>query len=165
MAKKSKHSEQGGTGAILALQKAGITPVIHTYEHDERAQAWGLEAAQALGLDPARVFKTLLVSHEKALAVVVIPVASRLDLKAIAKQLGWKKAQLADPTLAQRTTGYVVGGISPLGQKKALPTLIDVSAATHETVFVSGGRRGLDLELDPQVLAQLTKANFAEVAK
>ena len=165
MAKKSKHSEQGGTGAILALQEAGITPVIHTYEHDERAQAWGLEAAQALGLDPARVFKTLLVSHEKALAVVVIPVASRLDLKAIAKQLGWKKAQLADPALAQRTTGYVVGGISPLGQKKALPTLIDASAATHETVFVSGGRRGLDLELDPQVLAQLTKASFAEVAK
>ena len=139
--------------------------MIHTYEHDERAQAWGLEAAQALGLDPARVFKTLLVSHEKALAVVVIPVASRLDLKAIAKQLGWKKAQLADPALAQRTTGYVVGGISPLGQKKALPTLIDTSAATHETVFVSGGRRGLDLELDPQVLAQLTKASFAEVAK
>ena len=164
MAKKSKHSETG-TGAILALQKAGITPVIHTYEHDERAQAWGLEAAQALGLDPARVFKTLLVSHEKALAVVVIPVASRLDLKAIAKQLGWKKAELADPDLAQRTTGYVVGGISPLGQKKALPTLIDASAATHETVFVSGGRRGLDLELDPQVLAQLTKASFAEVAK
>lgn len=164
MAKKSKHSETG-TGAILALQKAGITPVIHTYEHDERAQAWGLEAAQALGLDPARVFKTLLVSHEKALAVVVIPVASRLDLKAIAKQLGWKKAQLADPALAQRTTGYVVGGISPLGQKKALPTLIDASAATHETVFVSGGRRGLDLELDPQVLAQLTKASFTEVAK
>ena len=164
MAKKSKHSETG-TGAILALQKAGITPVIHTYEHDERAQAWGLEAAQALGLDPARVFKTLLVSHEKSLAVVVIPVASRLDLKAIAKQLGWKKAQLADPALAQRTTGYVVGGISPLGQKKALPTLIDTSAATHETVFVSGGRRGLDLELDPQVLAQLTKASFAEVAK
>ncbi len=164
MAKKSKHSETG-TGAILALQKAGITPVIHTYEHDERAQAWGLEAAQALGLDPARVFKTLLVSHEKALAVVVIPVASRLDLKAIAKQLGWKKAELADPALAQRTTGYVVGGISPLGQKKALPTLIDTSAATHETVFVSGGRRGLDLELDPQVLAQLTKASFAEVAK
>lgn len=164
MAKKSKRSE-AGTGAILALQKAGITPVIHTYEHDERAQAWGLEAAQALGLDPARVFKTLLVSHEKSLAVVVIPVASRLDLKAIAKQLGWKKAQLADPDLAQRTTGYVVGGISPLGQKKALPTLIDASAATHETVFVSGGRRGLDLELDPQVLAQLTKASFAEVAK
>lgn len=164
MAKKSKRSETG-TGAILALQKAGITPVIHAYEHDERAQAWGLEAAQALGLDPARVFKTLLVSHEKALAVVVIPVASRLDLKAIAKQLGWKKAQLADPDLAQRTTGYVVGGISPLGQKKALPTLIDASAATHETVFVSGGRRGLDLELDPQVLAQLTKASFAEVAK
>lgn len=164
MAKKSKHSETG-TGAILALQKAGITPVIHTYEHDERAQAWGLEAAQALGLDPARVFKTLLVSHEKALAVVVIPVASRLDLKAIAKQLGWKKAELADPALAQRTTGYVVGGISPLGQKKALPTLIDASAATHETVFVSGGRRGLDLELDPKVLAQLTKASFAEVAK
>ena len=164
MAKKSKRSE-AGTGAILALQKAGITPVIHTYEHDERAQAWGLEAAQALGLDPARVFKTLLVSHEKALAVAVIPVASRLDLKAIAKQLGWKKAQLADPDLAQRTTGYVVGGISPLGQKKALPTLIDASAATHETVFVSGGRRGLDLELDPKVLAQLTKASFAEVAK
>ena len=164
MAKKSKHSETG-TGAILALQKAGITPVIHTYEHDERAQAWGLEAAQALGLDPARVFKTLLVSHEKSLAVAVIPVASRLDLKAIAKQLGWKKAELADPALAQRTTGYVVGGISPLGQKKALPTLIDTSAATHETVFVSGGRRGLDLELDPQVLAQLTKASFAEVAK
>lgn len=164
MAKKSKHSE-AGTGAILALQKAGITPVIHTYEHDERAQAWGLEAAQALGLDPARVFKTLLVSNEKALAVVVIPVASRLDLKAIAKQLGWKKAQLADPALAQRTTGYVVGGISPLGQKKVLPTLIDASAATHETVFVSGGRRGLDLELDPKVLAQLTKASFAEVAK
>ena len=164
MAKKSKHSETG-TGAILALQKAGITPVIHTYEHDERAQAWGLEAAQALGLDPARVFKTLLVSHEKALAVVVIPVASRLDPKAIAKQLGWKTAQLADPTLAQRTTGYVVGGISRLGQKKALPTLIDASAATHETVFVSGGRRGLDLELDPKVLAQLTKASFAEVAK
>ena len=94
MAKKSKHSEQGGTGAILALQKAGITPVIHTYEHDERAQAWGLEAAQALGLDPARVFKTLLVSHEKALAVVVIPVASRLDLKAPNSWGGRKRSWL-----------------------------------------------------------------------
>ena len=160
MAKKSKRSE-AGTGAILALQKAGITPVIHTYEHDERAQAWGLEAAQALGLDPARVFKTLLVSHEKALAVVVIPVASRLDLKAIAKQLGWKKAELADPALAQRTTGYVVGGISPLGQKTPSPTLLDASAEQYQTILVSGGKRGLDIELSPADLLKLTGGSYA----
>ena len=166
MAKKNKSGKKGASTAAVALLKETKTPFeIREYEHVEGEASFGLEAAQKLGANPEQVFKTLLIVHDKDFAVAVVPVSGQLNLKAAAHALGWKSASMCDPKVAERRTGYVVGGISPLGQKKALPTLIDASAATHETVFVSGGRRGLDLELDPQVLAQLTKASFAEVAK
>jgi len=156
MARKSA----GGTPATLALARAGIAFELRGYEHDPRATSYGLEAAQelaqALGVDPARVFKTLLASVDGRLVVGVVPVTGQLDLKALAAATGGKKAEMADPALAERTTGYVVGGISPIGQKRRLPTVVDASALEHETVLVSGGRRGLDLELAPADLVRIT---------
>lgn len=152
------------TPAIVTAQKAGIAFQVHEYQHDPAAESYGEEAAAALGLDPSCVFKTLLVSltgHKSTLAVAVLPVSHRLNLKAIAKALGAKKADMADPKLAERTTGYVVGGISPIGQKKALPTVIDRSAEALARMNVSAGRRGLEIELAPADLAQLTRAIFA----
>ena len=152
------------TPAIVTAQKAGITFKVHEYQHDPAAESYGEEAAAALGLDPSCVFKTLLVSlsgHKSPLAVAVIPVSHRLSLKAIAKALGAKKADMADPKAAERSSGYVVGGISPLGQKKALPTVIDSSAEALPQINVSAGRRGLEIELAPADLARLTRGIFA----
>lgn len=152
------------TPAINALKKAKIHFDIHEYQHNPDAESYGEEAAAALGLNPDEVFKTLLVSlsgHKSNLAVAVIPVSQRLNLKSIAKALGAKKADMADPKEAERSTGYVVGGISPVGQKKALPTVIDASAEQFARINVSAGRRGLEVSLAAQDLASVTRAIFA----
>lgn len=154
-----------GTPATVALEAAGIPFTPHTYVHRETATNFGEEAAEALGLDDGQVFKTLVVQADQELVVAVVPVSGRLDLKALAAAVGAKKAQLADPALAQKKTGYVVGGISPIGQKTALRTVIDETAGLYDTVFVSGGRRGFDIELAPDALARATGALFAPVAR
>ena len=153
------------TPATVALTRAGIAFRAHPYAHDARAAAYGLEAAEKLGLDPDRVFKTLLASVDGALAVGIVPVAMQLDLKALAHALGAKRAEMADPAVAERKTGYVVGGISPIGQKSVLPTVLDESAILAETIFVSGGRRGLDLELAPDDLIAVTGGRYAPIAR
>jgi len=153
-----------GTPAIAVLERAGIVYRLHEYEHDPRSQlGFGLEGATKLGIAPERIFKTLLASAEGQLVVGIVPVSGKLDLKALAAAVGKKKAGMADPDVAQKVTGYVVGGISPLGQKRALTTVIDESALVHPTVLVSGGRRGLDIELAPADLARLTDAQFARI--
>ncbi|WP_394127681.1 Cys-tRNA(Pro) deacylase [Vibrio hepatarius] len=154
------------TPAINLAKKKKITHTIHQYEHDPRAESYGLEAAEVLGQDPAKVFKTLLFSlngEPKNLAVAIIPVDHKLNLKHAAKAAKAKKAEMANPDIAQKTTGYVVGGISPLGQKKALPTFIHQSAQVLDTICVSAGKRGLEIELAPQDLAMLTRGQFAEL--
>jgi Cys-tRNA(Pro)/Cys-tRNA(Cys) deacylase len=154
------------TPAIKSAKKAKVPFTIHEYEHDPAAEAYGIEAAQKLGVDPARVYKTLVLTDGgKDLYVAVIPVTMHLDLKKLAKAVGVKKTAMADVKVVERVTGYVVGGVSPLGQKKRLTTIIDASAEDQETIFVSGGRRGLDIELSPRDLAALTGAEFAAVAK
>lgn len=149
----------------MALERAGVTFEVRAYEHDPGAESYGLEAAASLGVDPARVFKTLLVEADGALAVGIVPVDTLLDLKAVAAVLGVKKAVMAQPADAERVTGYVVGGISPLGQRRRLPTVLDSSALEHPTVLVSGGRRGLDLELSPRDLLTLVEGTAAPVAR
>lgn len=161
---KGKQNGQG-TPATVALTKAGVTFTTHTYEHDPAAKSYGLEAAEALGLQPEQVFKTLLIDVDGRLSVGVVPVDKQLDLKAVAAALNGKKATMADPAAAERITGYVVGGISPIGQKRLLPTVIDETATIHETVYVSGGRRGLDLGLSPTDLLKLTAARTAPIAR
>jgi Cys-tRNA(Pro)/Cys-tRNA(Cys) deacylase len=161
---KSKQSSVG-TPATVALTKAGITFSTHSYEHDPAAKSYGLEAAEALGLKTAQVFKTLLVDLDGKLAVGVVPVDKQLDLKAVATALDGKKAVMADPAAAERTTGYVVGGISPIGQKRRLPTVVDTTATEHDTVYVSGGRRGLDIGLAPADLITVTAARTAPIAR
>ncbi|MFD4420204.1 Cys-tRNA(Pro) deacylase [Agromyces sp. NPDC058484] len=163
MAKRTDASS--GTRATVALARAGIAFTAHVYEHDPRAAAYGLEAAEKLGLEAERVFKTLLASVDGALAVGIVPVALQLDLKALAQALGGKRAEMADPRLAERKTGYVVGGISPIGQKTPLPTVLDESAILCETIYVSGGRRGLDLELAPDDLVAVTAGRYAPIAR
>ena len=138
------------TSAVEAAERAGIGFALHEYAHDDGAP-FGEEAAAKLGLDPARVFKTLVVDRDGALTVAILPVAAQLDLRALGK-----RATLAPSADAERATGYVVGGISPLGQRRPLPTLLDESALAYETVYVSGGRRGLELELRPDDLLALT---------
>lgn len=159
----------GATPAVRALAAAGVEYTEHPYEHDPAAQSYGLEAAEAIGAAPDRVYKTLLAQTDlpadHGLVVGVVPVTGQLDLKALAAAVGAKKATMSDPSLAERVTGYVVGGISPVGQKRALPTLVDESAMTHATVFISGGRRGLDLELPPSDLVELTSATLVAIAK
>ncbi|HEX5985721.1 MAG TPA: Cys-tRNA(Pro) deacylase [Nocardioides sp.] len=164
MAKK-KQPGSGGTPATVALTKAGVEHTVHTYEHDPSAASYGLEAAEAMGLDPARVFKTLLASVDGKLVVGIVPVSGQLDLKAVAAAAGGKKAVMADPADAERATGYVVGGISPLGQKRAHPTVVDASALDHPTVFVSGGRRGMEIELSPADLVAQTRATVASIRR
>jgi Cys-tRNA(Pro)/Cys-tRNA(Cys) deacylase len=160
---KAKQSQ--GTPATVALTKAKVEFTTHAYEHDPAAKSYGLEAAEALGLAPEQVFKTLLVEVDGKLAVGVVPVAKQLDLKAIAAAAGGKKAVMADPAAAERTTGYVVGGISPIGQKRALPTVVDSTATDRPTIYVSGGRRGLDIGLSPSDLIAMTKARTAAIAR
>ena len=166
MAKKTKG---GATPATRALAAAGLESTEHPYEHDPAAQSYGLEAAEAIGAPPERVFKTLLAQtdlpRDHGLVVGIVPVTGQLDLKALAAAVGAKKATMADPVLAEKTTGYVVGGISPIGQKRALATVLDASALEHDTVFVSGGRRGLDLELPPSDLVAVTSAVVADIAR
>ena len=153
----------GGTPATVALTRAGVPFTLHPYEHDPRAESFGMEAAEALGVPAERVFKTLLAEADGRLVVGIVPVTGQLDLKALARAVGASKATKADPVAAQRSTGYVVGGISPVGQKRSLATVLDDSALTHPTVFVSGGRRGLDLELTPADLVRATDASTAPI--
>ncbi|EIU7612701.1 Cys-tRNA(Pro) deacylase [Vibrio vulnificus] len=154
------------TPAINLAKKKKVPHTIHEYQHDPRTTSYGLEAAEVLGQDPKKVFKTLLFclnGEAKNLAVAIIPVDQKLNLKLAAKAANGKKADMADPEIAQKTTGYVVGGISPLGQKKALPTFLHMSAEQQETICVSAGKRGLEIELAPQDLLMLTRGHFAEL--
>ncbi|PUA80539.1 Cys-tRNA(Pro) deacylase [Nocardioides currus] len=161
----ARRKQPGGTPATVALTAAGIGFELHPYEHDPRASSYGLEAAEALGVEPARVFKTLLATLDGALVVGIVPVDRQLDLKALARALGGSRAAMADVGVAERTTGYVAGGISPVGQKKRLRTVVDDSATAHPTVFVSGGRRGLDLEMTPADLVAITEAITAQIGR
>lgn len=147
------------TPAIAAAEQAGIRFSLHEYEHDPKATSYGQEAAEKLDVDAARVFKTLVVSVDGELRVACVPVTAQLDLKALGK-----RAQLADKGRAQRATGYVTGGTSPLGQRRRLPTHLDASALEHETILVNAGRRGLQMELDPRDLARLTGARVHPIA-
>ncbi|WP_460064571.1 Cys-tRNA(Pro) deacylase [Streptomyces sp. YKOK-I1] len=166
MAKKPKKQQQsGGTPATVALTSAGVDFTVHAYDHDPSHPSYGEEAAEAMGVSPDRVFKTLVADVDGALTVAVVPVAGSLDLKALASAVGGKRAAMADPALAERTTGYVRGGISPLGQRKRLPTVLDASATTHPTICVSAGRRGLEVELAPSDLATLTEAVLAPIGR
>lgn len=153
------------TPAVDQARKAGIEHRIYEYSHDPSSESYGTEAAEKLGIPQQQVFKTLVVSLDaKVLAVGIVPVCATLNLKRIAKAAGAKKATMADPAEVERTTGYVLGGVSPLGQKKRLKTLIDESARAFATIHVSAGRRGLEIELSPQDLATLCGADFAEIA-
>lgn len=154
-----------GTPATVALTAAGVPFTVHPYEHDPAAASYGLEAAEALGVEPAQVFKTLLATVDDRLVVGIVPVSRQLDLKALAAAVGGKKAVMADPVAAERATGYVVGGISPVGQKRAHPTVLDETALRFDTVYVSGGRRGLDIGLAPDDLVRLTGATSAPVSR
>ncbi|MFM9876826.1 MAG: Cys-tRNA(Pro) deacylase [Rhodoglobus sp.] len=153
------------TPATVALSAAGIPFIAHSYEHDPATTNFGLEAATALGLDPQRVFKTLLADVDGALVVGIVPVTGTLDLKALASAVGGKRAEMADPRLAERRTGYVVGGISAIGQKNQHPTVLDETAELFDSIFVSGGRRGLDLELAPADLVRATGAAIAAIGR
>lgn len=154
------------TPGIDAAKRAGIAYTIHSYEHDKTAASYGEEAADKLGLSPARVFKTLLAQLDnRELVVAVVPVARQLNLKQLATALQARAAEMARPADAERATGYVVGGISPLGQKKCLRTVIDASAREHATIYVSAGRRGLEIELAADDLVQLTRGLFAAIAR
>lgn len=154
------------TPAVVAARRAGVAFRVLEYPHDPAAQSFGLEAAEALGVDPREVFKTLVASLASGEVVVaVIPVVMRLDLKSLAAATGAKKAAMADRQAAERATGYVIGGISPLGQRRRLTTVIDESALTHEEIYISGGRRGLEIALDPGDLVMLTNATAAPIGR
>lgn len=154
------------TPAVVAARRAGVACRVLEYPHDLAARSFGLEAAEALGVDPGKVFKTLVASRTSGdLIVAVIPVATRLDLKTLAAVTGAKKATMADRQAAERATGYVIGGISPLGQRRRLPTVIDESALTYEQIYVSGGRRGLEIALDPRDLVTLTNATLERIGR
>ena len=163
MAKKAR--TPGGTPATVALTAAGIAFEVRTYEHDPRAVSYGLEAAEALGVEPEHVFKTLLASLDGRLVVGVVPVSGHLDLKALARALDGSKAVMADVAAAERATGYVAGGISPVGQRRSHPTVLDDSALGFPTILVSGGRRGFDLEIAPTDLMAITGAVTATIRR
>lgn len=157
--------QEAGTPATMALIRAGVAFTRHSYEHDPRATSFGEEAAAALGLSVDEVFKTLLVKVDGQPVVGVVPVSGSLDLKALAAAAGGRRAEMMDMATAQRITGYVVGGISPIGQKRALPTFVDETAQLLDTVYVSGGRRGLDLGLAPADLLTATNGSYAAIAR
>lgn len=155
----------GGTPATVALTTAGISFTEHAYTHDPANRDFGMEAATALGLDPDQVFKTLLADVDGRLVVGIVPVTGKLDLKALAQAAGGKKAVMADPAVAERKTGYIVGGISPIGQKNRHQTVLDETAELWDVVYVSGGRRGFDLGLAPADLIRVTDAVVADIAR
>ncbi len=164
MAKKTHPA--GATPAVVALDKAGIAHTLHPYEHDPDSElGYGLEAAAAIGVDAPQVFKTLCVHADGELSMAIVPVDAKLDLKAAAAALGAKKAAMAPVADAERATGYVVGGISPIGGRRGLPTVLDESALMYDAVYVSGGRRGLDVGLAPEDLVAVTGAVTADIAK
>jgi Cys-tRNA(Pro)/Cys-tRNA(Cys) deacylase len=152
-----------GTTATVALERARIRFTVHEYAHEPRHESYGLEASQALGVPPERVFKTLITEVDGGLVAAVVPVGGQLDLKALAAAVGGKRAALAEVAAAERATGYVAGGISPVGQRKHLPVVLDRSAMEHATVFCSGGRRGLEIELAPADLVRATDATVASI--
>ena len=154
----------GGTPALVILQRSGVDFSVHTYAHDPAAESFGMEAAEALDLDPATVFKTLLAEVDGASTVAIVPVTGQLDLTGLAAARGGKRARMMEVAAAERMTGYVAGGISPLGQRKALPTVIDASAEGLATIYVSGGQRGLDIGIAPADLLRLTGATYAPIA-
>jgi Cys-tRNA(Pro)/Cys-tRNA(Cys) deacylase len=154
-----------GTPAIDAAKRAMVVHTIHEYEHDPAAASYGLEAADALGVDPARVFKTLLAAAGNVLVCAIVPVTGQLDLKTLAAAHGVKSMTMADPTAAERATGYVVGGISPLGQRKRHATYLDTTAAGFDTIYVSAGRRGLEIELAAADLLALTNGTLAPIGR
>lgn len=160
-----KKQQAGGTPATTALSAASVTFTMHDYAHDPRSESYGDEAAAALGISADRVFKTLLAEVDGVLTVAVVPVSGQLDLKALARAVGGRKASMADPRAAERSTGYVVGGISPLGQRRRHPTVVDATALDHPTIFVSAGRRGLEVELAPADLVRLTAAAAAPIGR
>ena len=163
MAKRTR--DRGGTPATVALDRAGVDYAVRGYDHDPRAGSYGAEAAVALGVDPARVFKTLVATLDGRLVVAVVPVSGQLDLKALARALGGRRAVMAEVAAAERATGYVAGGISPVGQKRRHPTVVDATALDHETVLVSAGRRGLEVELAPADLVATTGAIVDRVGR
>jgi len=154
----------GGTPATTALDRAGISYSTHPYRHDPRAESYGEEAAAQLGIDPRQIFKTLIAAVDDKLVCAVVPVAGRLDLKALAAASGGRRAELAEPAKAQRATGYVLGGISPLGHRSQLPVVIDVSATGLARMYVSAGKRGLQLALTPADLILAAHASTAAIA-
>jgi Cys-tRNA(Pro)/Cys-tRNA(Cys) deacylase len=160
---KAQKKSRVGTPATVALDRAGVPYTVHTYAHDPHASSYGLEAAAALGLEPATVFKTLLAAVDGALVVAVVPVTGQLDLKALAAAVGGKGATMAEPAAAERSSGYVVGGISPLGQRTRLTTAVDSSAQDLPVMYVSAGRRGADLGLAPADLVRLLEARLAPI--
>lgn len=153
------------TAATAALTRAGIRFTPHAYVHRSDATDFGAEAARELGVAAARVFKTLMVESDAGFGVGIVPVDAMLDLKALAAALGGKKAELADPKVAERKSGYVVGGISPVGQKSALPTVLDASAQAFDSILVSGGRRGFDIELSPADLLAVTGGRYGQIRR
>jgi Cys-tRNA(Pro)/Cys-tRNA(Cys) deacylase len=154
------------TPAINAANKQKIKYRLHHYKHDANTNAYGLDAAEKLGAEYKRVFKTLVVSNPQGdMAVAVVPVSNQLNMKQIAKALGWKSVAMANKVEVCRSTGYVLGGVSPLGQKKKLATVIDIISKDFSTIFVSAGKRGLEIEVNPYDLARLTNADFAEIAQ
>jgi Cys-tRNA(Pro)/Cys-tRNA(Cys) deacylase len=156
---------QGGTRATQLLARLGISHSVHRYEHDPRHPSYGQEASDALGVPPERVFKTLIADVDGALTVAVVPVSGTLDLKALAIAAGGKKAAMADPAQAEKASGYVTGGIAPLGLRRALPVVVDESALDHDTVFCSAGQRGLEIELAPADLVIAAGARTAPIAR
>lgn len=166
MPKKAKQPKAGGsTPATNELTRLGVAFTTRGYTHDPAAESYGLEAATALGVDPARVFKTLLATVGGGLVVGVIPVLTTLDLKALARSIGGRKATMAAPDDAERATGYVVGGISPFGQRRRHTTVVDESATAHTTILVSGGKRGFDIEIAPAGLIDVTGAHLATIGR
>jgi Cys-tRNA(Pro)/Cys-tRNA(Cys) deacylase len=161
----AKKKSPGGTPATVALTAGGIAFELHEYTHDPRAASFGLEAAEALGLEPAQVFKTLMATVDGKLTVGIVPVSGQLDLTALARAVGGSKAAMTDVGAAERATGYVAGGISPVGQKRPHPTVLDESALGYDTVYVSGGRRGLDLGIAPADLVRVTGATVAPISR